>query len=201
VSTLFDLLQDGRKHRVSRADYEHFLDVLPPVCLDVAYQGERWDFGFAEGADYVLLFKRQGEHCYAIRTPYLNPYEVGDFEAQQHRWILQWIKLANRHPAIRRAAVPLLTTGSFYTCLTDAELLTEARHRRPREALCLGNLCFIKLSDDGNRWLAIKEGVVMAGVSFGDGPTDHPADGQKVIDDLRAFAIVERSRRTDRFAR
>ncbi len=203
MSTVLDLLQDGCKHQVSRDDYEDFLDVLPPVCMEMTYRGERWDFGFAEGADFVRLFKRQGDHYYAIQTPYINPYEAGGFSVQQHRWILQWIKLANGNRTLRRAGVPLLTTSSFHACDTDQELLDQVRERRWRagEALYVGNLCFIKLADDGNSWLAIKDGLVMAGVTFGDRDTpENVADGQKVIDDLRAFTIVQLQRRAGRFA-
>lgn len=203
MSTVLDLLQDGRNHQVSLADYENFLDVLPPVCLDVAYRGERWDFGFAEGADFVRLFKRQADYYYAIQTPYINPYEAGDFSVQQHRWILQWIKVASRNRTLRRAGVPLLTTSSFHACGTDEELLDQMREPRGRagEALYIDNLCFIKLADDGNSWLAIKDGTVMAGLTFDDSDTaEQRADGQKVIDDLRAFTVVQLQRRAGRFA-
>src|SRR5215469_4726389 len=77
MPTLDDLLKDGRKHAVSEEDYDYFLGVLPPVAGPTSYLGERWDFGFAEGAERVRFFKHERDGYFAIETPYLNPREAG----------------------------------------------------------------------------------------------------------------------------
>lgn len=81
--SLLDRLQDGKEHAVTQVEYYSFLDVLPPVCLATDYQGRRWDFGFAEGADHVYLFRKARDGWFAVKTPFLNPFEAGSFENQK----------------------------------------------------------------------------------------------------------------------
>ena len=168
MSSVLELLQDGKQRPISQAEYEYFLDVLPPVCMATSFQGQRWDYGFAEGADHVFLFRRQGERFFAVKTPYLNPYEAGAFEMQTRRRILKWVELAKRNVAFRQAGNPRIDTQTFHEYESDYELLNEARLNgwRPGHALFVGNLCFVRLDSDSEDWLAIKEGTVLGKMSF-----------------------------------
>jgi hypothetical protein len=168
VTATLELLQDGKPHAISQAEYEYFFDVLPPVCGATQYQGQRWDYGFAEGADHVFLFRRQGEKCFAVKTPYLNPYEAGGFEMQTRRRILKWIELAKRNVAFRQAGSPRIDTQTFHEYASDQDLLAEAQLNgwRGGQALFVGNLCFVKLDQEGEEWLAINDHTVLGKTSF-----------------------------------
>jgi hypothetical protein len=77
-------LDDGKKREITEEDFDYFLDVLPPVAMGFHWNGERWAFGFAEGADYVYGFKKEGGKYYAQKTDLLNPRECGvSLEDQQ----------------------------------------------------------------------------------------------------------------------
>ena len=77
-------LEDGKKREITERDYWYFLEVLPPVAMRFAWNGERWNFGFAEGADFMYALKQQGGRFYAQKTPFLNPNECGrSIEEQQ----------------------------------------------------------------------------------------------------------------------
>jgi hypothetical protein len=162
MATLHDLLKDGRKHAVSEADYDYFLGVLPPVAGPMSYFGERWDFGFAEGADRLRLFKRQGEACFAIETPYLNPREAGPVDTQKRRWVMRWLQLGRAYPQIRQAADPPFTTQSFHECGTHGELIGKLKLGGwpVAQAFYVGDLCFVQ-QDTLGRWLAIKGETVL----------------------------------------
>lgn len=201
MSTVLDRLADGKKHVVSQTDYENFLDVLPPVCVDMLYQGERWDFGFAEGADRIRLFRKQGASYYAIETPYINPFEAGSIELQKRRWVVGWIELGRKTRALHRARDTLLTPHSFQECGSDAELLAKVDqpHWPAGQAFFVGDLCFVNLANERGEWLALKEGTVLQTVSFRDIiDVDGMDAAQKVIDDLRAFRIFLWGRREGR---
>ena len=163
MSNLLDLLQDGKQHPISQAQYEQLLDQLPPVCMATRCRDERWDLGLAEGADHVYLFRQRGGDHFAIKTPYLNPYEAGGFEIQKRRWILKWIELAKQNVSFRQAGSPPIGTHTFHEYASDDGLLAEAPlgDWRGGQALFVGNLCFIKLATDGEEWLAIKDNRVL----------------------------------------
>lgn len=158
-----ELLKDGRKHAVSEEDYDYFLEVLPPVTGQMVYQGERWDFGFAEGADRVLLFKHQGSEHFAIETPYLNPREAGSIDSQKRRWLMRWLQFGKSDPDLRRAADPPFGTQSFYECRSRSELVGKiAQGAWPSgQALYVADLCFINKGDVLGRWLAIKGDAII----------------------------------------
>jgi len=162
MATLHDLLKDGRKHAVSEEDYDYFLDVLPPATGPMSYFGERWDFGFAEGADRLRLFKRQSDGYFAIETPYLNPREAGPVDTQKRRWVMRWLQLGRAYPPIRQAADPPFTTQSFHECRTHAELIGKLKHGGwpVAQAFYVGDLCFIQ-QDVLGRWLAVKDETVL----------------------------------------
>ena len=160
--TLHDLLKDGRKHAVGQDVYDYFLDVLPPVAGPMSYLGERWDFGFAEDADRVRLFKQDREGYFAIETPYLNPREAGPIETQKRRWVMRWVQLGKAYPQIRQAADPPFGTQSFHECRTHGELVSKLKHSGwpVAQAFYVGDLCFIQ-QDVLGRWLAIKGETVL----------------------------------------
>ena len=77
-------LNDGKKREVTEEDFDYFLDVLPPAAMGFRWNGEKWAFGFAEGADFVYAFKKEGGWYYAQKTDLLNPRECGvSLEDQQ----------------------------------------------------------------------------------------------------------------------
>src|ERR1700738_2916675 len=78
-------LDDGKKREITEEDFDYFLDVLPPVAMRFPWNGERWSFGFAEGADFVYAFKKEGGTFFAQKTDLLNPYECGVPIAEQQR--------------------------------------------------------------------------------------------------------------------
>ncbi len=168
MTDLIERLQDGRQHAISQVEYEYFLDALPPVCLTTHYRQQLWDFGFAEGADYVYLFRRRGDQYFAVKTPYLNPYEAGGFDMQKHRQVLKWIDTAKRNPAFRQAGSPHIDTQTFHEYENDEDLLADAQldDWRGGQALFIGSLCFVKLSTDGDEWLAIKSDTALGRMSF-----------------------------------
>jgi len=190
--SLLDRLQDGKEHVVSQAEYGSFLDILPPVCLTTNYQDRRWDFGFAEGADHVFLFRKAGDRCFAIKTPFLNPFEAGSFETQKRRWILRWIALARKDPAFHGISLPRIDTQTIREATTDRELLNEIRanEHSPGEGVFVGNLCFIKVADQADAWLVLKGPFVVGRASFrqlleAGGPDAESA----YLDSLRAASI------------
>jgi hypothetical protein len=208
VSTLLDRLQDGRRHPITQAEYDHFLDVLPPVCMVTSYLGERWDFGFAEGADHVCLFRKRGNDCFAIKTPYLNPFEAGGFDLQKRRWILNWIELAKGNHAFRQAGSPRINTQTFHEYATDSELLADIQRTgwRAGSALFVGNICFVRLNEETEEWLAIKGGMVLGKTSFRWLVEAAGIEGaQSYLDSLRADPVGEsvslgRTRRSHRMS-
>ena len=66
-------LDDGKKREIAEEDFDYFLDVLPPAAMGFRWNGEKWAFGFAEGADYVYAFKKEGGKYYAQKTGLMNP--------------------------------------------------------------------------------------------------------------------------------
>lgn len=77
-------LDDGKKREITEEDFDYFLDVLPPAAMGFRWNGEKWSFGFAEGADYVYAFKKEGGRYYAQKTNLMNPRECGvSLEDQQ----------------------------------------------------------------------------------------------------------------------
>lgn len=191
--TLNDLLKDGRKHAVGRDVYDYFLDVLPPVTGPMSYLGEHWDFGFAEGADRMRLFKREGDGYFAIETPYLNPREAGPVDTQKRRWVMRWVQLGKAYPPIRQAADPPFTTQSFHECRHHGELIGKLKHGGwpVAQAFYVGDLCFIQ-QDVLGRWLAIKDETVL-----GILPLSHiiESDGvtaaEQMLSDLQAEVIAQ----------
>lgn len=75
-------LAAGKRVVIDEWIYDYFLEVLPPV-----YMGRRVTtvdgtvvrayFGFAEGAEPVTAFWREGGRYYCQRTPQINPYAFG----------------------------------------------------------------------------------------------------------------------------
>ncbi|HVX62909.1 MAG TPA: hypothetical protein VHC19_19975 [Pirellulales bacterium] len=128
----------------------------------MTYLGERWDFGFAEGADHLRLFKRDGNGYFAIETPYLNPREAGPVDTQKRRWVMRWLQLGKAYPQIRQAAEPPFTTQSFHECRDHSELIGKLKQGGwpVAQAFYVGDLCFVQ-QDVLGRWLAIKGETVL----------------------------------------
>jgi hypothetical protein len=122
----------------------------------------------AEAAGHVYLFRRQDGRCFAIRTPYLNPYEAGGFEIQKRRWVLNWIELAKRDAAFRAAGSPRIDTQTYHEYATDDDLIADIKFGgwRGGHALFIGNLCFVKLGSECEEWLAIRDKKVLGRMSF-----------------------------------
>lgn len=191
---LYQRLKDGKKHEIAEKEYDYHLNVLPPVCFCTDYQGEQWGFGFAEGADTVRLFKKQGQQYFAIETPYINPYEAGSFQSQQKRWMAKWLEIGKKNPWIKGAWEPPFNTQSFTECRTDKVLLEYLARSNwsVGQAFHVGNLCFINQAEGGGEWLTIKDGVAFESISFGAIIRDHGVDaGQKILDDIRAATIEQ----------
>lgn len=191
---LFNALKDGKKHRVTEDIYDYFLDVLPPVTWGTTYQGEKWSFGFAEGAEEVTLYKKQGDEYFAIKTPYINPFEAGSFETQTKRWLVDWLQRGKKNLWIREAEDPPFTTSSFHECKTDGELLEKFKHGNwcLGQAFHIGDLCFINQVNGGDEWLTIKGNTPFESISFGHIiERDGIEAAQKVIDDIRAATIEQ----------
>jgi len=189
--TLHDLLKDGRKHAVGQEDYDYFLDALPPATGPMTYLGEHWDFGFAEGADRIRLFRHQADGYFAIETPYLNPREAGPIGTQKRRWVMRWLQLGKAYPQVRQAADPPFGTQSFHECRTHGELIGKLKQGGwpVAQAFYVGDLCFIQ-QDVLGRWLAIKGETVL-----GTLPLVHIIEhegataAEQLVTDLRAEAV------------
>ena len=209
-------LDDGKRREITVEDYDYFLDVLPPVAFGFRWAGERWDFGFAEGHDYIYAFKKQGGHYFARKTDLMNPYECGiPLERQlesgrlvaqpeapprdSSRWIADWIRLGKQNPWIREAVDPRFNTRSFHQCNDDGELLDKFAHGNwcLGQAFYVGELCFIQQVNGGDEWLTIKQDVPFESISFGRIIGDKGREaGQGLLDRIRA-ASVERCRKLD----
>ena len=74
---LLKLLDDGKKRSITLEEYDYYLGALPRVAYNFAWNGEQWEFGFAEGADYIVAFQKQGGKCFAQKTNLLNPWQCG----------------------------------------------------------------------------------------------------------------------------
>jgi len=193
MATDLEQLTDGRKHRITARDFHRFRDEYLPVGYQIAYQGEVWDFGIAEGADHVVLFTQQGEAYYAIETPYLNPFQAGSIAGQVRRWIVQWIAIGLENPLIRDANDPPFNSRSFDLCQTDDELLMKiGKGGWPLgQAFHIGNLCFINLIRGGDEWLPIKESTPFKIVSFGRVIASQGMEAaQAELDRLRATPVA-----------
>ena len=191
---ILEHLSDQKKHEITKEDYDYFLGVLPPVTGPMLYQGEQWDFGFAEGAENVRLFKHQAGKYYAVETPYLNPYECGSIDSQTKRWIMEWIKIGKKNPWIREADDPPFNTQSFHECKTDAELLEKLANGNwcNGQAFHIGNLCFIEQGNSNDEWLTIKDGVPFESISFAHIIKEEGKEfAQKIIDDIRAATVEQ----------
>ncbi len=58
----------GERVPVTEKDYWYYLEILPPVFMFGAVAGELADFGFAEGANEIIAFRKDGERHVAWRT-------------------------------------------------------------------------------------------------------------------------------------
>jgi hypothetical protein len=64
----------GGEVEIAEALFTYFLDVLPPVAMPLTWRGQQYAFGFAEGPDNVVGFRRDraaGQH-FAILTDIIN---------------------------------------------------------------------------------------------------------------------------------
>jgi len=207
-------LDDGHKREITEQDFDYFLDVLPPVVMRFQWNGERWTFGYAEGADYVYAFKREGGKFFAQKTNLLNPHECGaSIEEQQTAgfaerlreekrapraasWIPTWIKLGKQNPWIRQATDPAFSTQSFHACVDDDELLDRLAGGQwcLGQALYRGDMCFIQQVDGGDEWLAIKQDVPFESISFGRIIKSQGRQAAQAMLDRLREARVERCR-------
>jgi hypothetical protein len=207
-------LDDGRKREITEEDFDYFLDVLPPVAMPLKWNGERWNFGFAEGYDYIYAFRKEGGKYFAQKTKLLNPHECGNSVEEQQRpgfaerlkeekeatraasWIPTWLKFGRENPWIRRASDPPFNTQSFYPCVSDDDLLDKFAQGNwcAGQAFYRGDLCFINQSNGGDEWLTIKRNVPFESISFGHIINkEGRAAAQALLDRLRT-ASVERCR-------
>jgi hypothetical protein len=179
-------LDDGKKREITEDEFDYFLEVLSPVAMPLAWNGERWAFGFAEGYDYVYAFKKESGRFFAQKTNLLNPHECGHSIADQQRtpgfverlgqekeatraarWIPTWLRLGRADPRFHTANRPF-DTRSFHPCLTDDELLDRlAGSDGPAErAFFRGELCVIRLGD-GDQWLVLNRDAPAGTVALG----------------------------------
>ena len=121
---LLDDLGDGQKREITENDYDYFLGVLPPALMRFRWGKDQWDFGFAEGYDYVYAFKKQGDQFFAQKTDILNPREEPNpTNRTSPSLIVKWLEIGKKNEWIRRADDPPFNTGSFHRCQSDEELL------------------------------------------------------------------------------
>lgn len=168
MSTILEVLQDGRQHTISQAEYDSLLEVLPPVCVMTRFQGQQWDFGCIDRSDQVYLLRKQGEDCLAVKSPYLHPDKAGTFEQQRRRWKLMWIELASQNIPFGRTGNFPVDTLTWKEYASDQELHADLPLHgwRRGQALFIDNLCFIKLADDVDDWLGIKDRTALGTMSF-----------------------------------
>ncbi|HVS34099.1 MAG TPA: hypothetical protein VMS17_00875 [Gemmataceae bacterium] len=93
-------LDDGKKREITEEDFDYFLDVLPPAAMGFRWNGEKWAYGFAEGADFVYAFRKEGSRYYAQKTNLLNPRECGRSLDEQQQGVAR--RLANNKEPSRR---------------------------------------------------------------------------------------------------
>jgi hypothetical protein len=206
--SLLHELDDGKKHKISEEMYDYFLDVLPPVAYDFNWNGEHWGFGFAEGADFIYGFKKQGQEFFAQKTTLVNPREIGipieeqlqkpeigqrfaaaQLQARTQNWIPTWLKLGKQNPWIREANDPPFTTKSFHVCVHDDELLDKFAHGNWSlgQAFVRDDLCFINQVDGGDEWLAIRRDRSFESISWGAVLANRGREGAKeLLDQLKS---------------
>jgi hypothetical protein len=209
IMGLLDRLQNGKKCEVNEDYYEYFFNVLPPVAYNFTWNGEQWGFGFAEGAEHIYAFKKEGDQFFAQKTNLMNPYECGvSLEEQLRRlgqspktpkepertssWIPTWVKLGRKNPWIREADDPPFNTQSFHECKDDNELLDKftGRHWCVGQAFYRGDLCFINQVEGGSEWLAIKQDTPFDSISFSNIiQNEGRAGGQALLDRIRAASV------------
>ena len=206
-------LDDGNKREIGEEDYWYFLEVLPPAAMRFRWNGERWDFAFAEGYDYCYAFQRAGGRFFAQKTNLINPHECGySIEEQQQSpsfvarlgqekeatraagWVPVWLKLGKQNPWIRQAGDPPFTTQSFHACVSDDELLDKFGHGNwcLGQAFYRGDVCFINQSNGGDEWLVIKQDTPFESISFGrviDAKGREAA--QAILDRIRAASVAQ----------
>ena len=144
---LLDDLSNGNKRTITEDDYDYFLGVLPPVFMRFEWGGERWDFGFAEGYDYVYAFKKQGDQFFAQKTDILNPLEERDpTNRTSPSLIVKWLDIGKKNSWIREASDPPFNTQSFCRCRSDEELLDKFANGCwcVGQAFYIGDLCFVQ---------------------------------------------------------
>jgi hypothetical protein len=72
-------MRSGNKIEIDKEIYYYFLEVLPPIFMNRELpfpdpkHPMRYGFGFAEGAEEIKVFWREGEKYFCQKTPFMNP--------------------------------------------------------------------------------------------------------------------------------
>ena len=71
-------MHSGEQIRISEEVFNYFLDVLPPVFMNRRFnfkdgQSVKESFGFAEGAENVVIFWQDGTEHFCRQSTMMNP--------------------------------------------------------------------------------------------------------------------------------
>ena len=109
-SLLHQAVNDGAEHEITGELFEQMLGCLPPALMGFTWGGKRWSFGFAEGAELIIGFRKSGRRPLAQQTdlwPGEDPRPEPEVpEVPEAEGVLRtWMKGGNRFngsPAKRR---------------------------------------------------------------------------------------------------
>lgn len=75
MSVIKDIMaaRAGEKVPVTEETYWYYLEILPPVFMFGVVKGELADYGFAEGANEIIAFRKEGKKYNAWRTGVMAP--------------------------------------------------------------------------------------------------------------------------------
>jgi hypothetical protein len=67
-------MHSGQEVEINEGMYYYWLEVLPPIFMWKVFDGKKYEFGFAEGAEPVTVFWRKDDRFFCRRTEIMNPF-------------------------------------------------------------------------------------------------------------------------------
>lgn len=117
TALLFAALEDGSEREVTEELFYELMEVLPPTHMRFPWGGKTWSFGFAEGAELVTAFRKEGARYFAQRTdlwPGDDPRSPVEPEPAPPQGVTRtWFDQGRQYSTPRRRALLLRQAGAI----------------------------------------------------------------------------------------